>query len=97
LTDISTDTLEIGIEEGGENKKLRSVNICKYKRKFRYIHPEQVCKEYLKKYKCDIKLFSFRHPNICKWLTSKSGSKQESECDYLHITLADEELNKWKC
>ena len=43
---------------------------------------------------CKIRDCSFRHPRICKLLKSKNGCQRESDCDYLHDTLACEELNQ---
>ena len=37
-----------------------------------------------------------RHPTICKWLKSRYGCKRAEECDYLHVTLASDEVERWE-
>ena len=53
--------------ENREKCKFYNAGFCKYKLKnCRFVHPESICKEYLKSLKCEIKDCLDRHPKICK-------------------------------
>ena len=70
-------------------RNLGSVNTTIRATVHRFILPEQICKGQLEDQNC-----SLRHPRICKWLKSKNLCQRESDCDYLHDTLACKELDK---
>ena len=79
--------------------KFYNAGFCKYKlKKCRFLHPESICKEYLKNMKCELKDCVDRHPKICKWLKTKLGCQRGEEFDYLHVTLAndDREISEHK-
>ena len=51
-----------------------------------------MCKEYIKNLKCLNKDCPDRHPRVCKWWkNSRSGCKRGDECEYLHVTLANDD------
>ena len=33
-----------------------------------------------------------RHPKMCKWLKSRNGCRRNTDCDYLHVTLAEADV-----
>ena len=70
---------------------------CKYKFKCRFFHAEEVCEEFVKTQNCTKTACKDRHPKQCKWFNKGDGCKRESECKYLHVTLAHDELKSYKC
>ena len=96
VVERANDTSEDDKDTKVENRKTKKCKYfnrgyCKHKSKCRFIHPEQICEEYLEKYKCERKECSWRHPIICKWLSSRSGCTRGSDCTYLHVNLVDVE------
>ena len=68
---------------------------CKYKRGCKYFHPRDICSDYLQKGQCEIKNCMDRHPKVCKfWSKSKGGCKRDTSCDFIHVTLAQNEENR---
>lgn len=87
VTKDTTETVEKQVEIVNKmTKKCRYFNrgYCKYNKKCRFVHPEGICKEYLKSYKCERKECLDRHPKICKWERSIGGCKRSVDCQYLH-------------
>ena len=100
VNDLAKDENVVSQEETeNKTKKCKYFNrgYCKYKlKKCRFSHPKDVCKEYLEDFKCGVKDCPDRHPAVCKWLKSKYGCKRAEECDYLHVTLASDEVERWE-
>ena len=73
-------------------KKCRYFNrgYCKYKHNCKYLHPKEICKEYLVGGTCGNLQCCARHPRACKWNESNEGCKRKAECDYLHVTSASQ-------
>ena len=68
---------------------------CKYKRGCKYFHPRDICSDYLQKGQCEIKNCMDRHPKVCKfWSKSKGGCKRDTSCDFIHVTLAQNDENR---
>ena len=87
-------------------RKCRYFNggYCKYKQKCRYIHPKDICKEYIQNQKCEDKECLDRHPRECKWERSIGGCNRNEVCDYLHVrnvsvavNEASSEVWEYKC
>ena len=92
------------VEEKSINKKKDRYydrGHCKYKSKCRYSHSQDICRDYIDNQRCESKKCLFRHPKVCKWWKSKEGCKRQSGCDYLHVTLANDDLKNsvrmYKC
>ena len=51
-------------------KKWRHFNggYCKYKGRCKFVHPRELCEEYLSNMKCEVNDCPHRHPKICKWV-----------------------------
>ena len=79
---------------GKTKKKCKFFNrgFCKYSNKCRFGHPLDVCKDYLRDYKCERKECCDRHPKRCKW-DINGDCRRGSECLYLHIDKPDGEQN----
>ena len=85
-----------------KEKKCRYFNrgYCKYKKQCRYSHPKNVCEEYLKSRECGNAKCGDRHPRVCKWNDRSVGCNRKSECNYLHVTLANDDVSdhlSYKC
>ena len=82
-------------------KKCRYFNcgFCKYKRKCRYTHPKNICKDHIRNLKCETKECPDRHLKVCKWQADQHGCTWK-DCDYLHNTLGssrEAQLQEYKC
>ena len=94
---VNKDTEDNVVSEDNDKKiqrkcKFYNAGYCKYKHKrCRFLHPENICKAYLKDLNCETKNCVDRHPRMCKWLRSKYGCRRGEECEYLHVTLADDD------
>ena len=78
----------------GMKRKCRYNNRghCRYRDRCKYYHSENICKTYLEYQKCDDKSCSDRHPKVCKyWLKSRAGCLRKTSCDYIHVTLGQNE------
>ena len=65
---------------------------CKYKYGCRYIHPRDICMNYLDSGKCGLKDCADRHPKVCKiWAKGRAGCKRDDVCDFLHVTLVQQD------
>ena len=91
------------ISDKVKNKKIKKCRYynrgyCKYKSKCRYNHPKDVCKEYLENKNCEKHDCCDRHPRHCKWHGSEVGCNRQVECEYLHVTMVDDddEVNSHK-
>ena len=72
--------------------KFFNSGFCKYKDKScRFVHPKKRCKEYLKSLTCGYRDCPDRHPKICKWQSDRTQCKRGEECEYLHVTLANDD------
>ena len=85
-----------------KRKKCRYFNrgYCKYKDKCRYMHPKNICTEYLQSMKCETRDCLGRHPKTCKWWSKQDGCTRGSECGYLHVMCEDKteaKSEKFKC
>ena len=73
-------------EEKIENKQIMckyyNRGYCKNKTRCRYVHPQNVCKIFLKDGKCCVRDCSSRHPKKCKYF--KQGCNRGDRCAYLH-------------
>ena len=58
----------------------------------RYNHPDKVCESVKGDYKCENRECEMRHPKMCKWLNSRNGCRRNTDCDYLHVTLAEADV-----
>ena len=82
------------IVKQGMKRKCRYNNRghCRYRDRCKYYHSESICKIYLENKKCDDKSCMDRHPKVCKyWLKNRSGCLRKTSCDYLHVTLVQNE------
>ena len=68
---------------------------CNYKVKgCRFLHPQEICKEYMESLKCEKAECRDRHPKMCKYLKYRGGCKRGIECDFLHVTpVSDDGIN----
>ena len=76
-------------------KKCRYFNRghCRYREKCRFNHPKDICKKYIDCGKCELKNCSDRHTKACKfWSKSNMGCKRNDLCDFLHETLASDDV-----
>jgi antitoxin component YwqK of YwqJK toxin-antitoxin module len=65
---------------------------CKYKLRCRYFHQRGICQAYFENGKCDRNNCVERHPKTCKyWLKSKEGCKRKTACNFMHVTLAQDD------
>ena len=65
---------------------------CKYRNKYRFFHPQNICKVYLESGKCVGKECSDRHPKTCRyWSRNKTGCARNFDCDFLHVTLVHDD------
>ena len=94
------------ISDKVKNKKIKkcryyNCGYCKYISKCIYKYHKDVCKEYLENKNCEKHDCCDRHPRHCKWQGSEVGCKRQVECEYLHVTMVDDddEVNshKYKC
>ena len=60
---------------------------CKYCDKCRFIHPKNICTEYLNTNKCEKKECADRHPNKSKWEETAGGCRRKHN---LHVTIAND-------
>ena len=44
-------------------------------------------KKHVETFKCTVKEYKYRHPQICKWFTKEVGCKRPN-CDFIHVTPA---------
>jgi hypothetical protein len=70
-------------------KKCRyfDTGYCKYSEKCKFIHPRDICRDYLKTNKCQKTKCKERHPKRCKWEETVSGCRRKGDCSYLHNNL----------
>ena len=83
-------TTQNGVKKG-RIKRCRYFNKghCKYREKCKFYHPKTICKNYLESGKCESTDCSDRHPKLCRfWSKNKAGCRRGSDCDFLHVTLA---------
>ena len=73
-----------------ETKRCRYYNkgFCKYEKRCRYFHPQEICQNHLDTLNCNLKGCKKRHPKVCKWFQKDVGCKREENCDFLHVTSA---------
>ena len=89
-TNDNNDKAKELVEENGINDKNRKKcryydrGFCKYNKKCRFLHPEGICQEYLKTFKCSVKECCQRHPKVCRWDQGKGGCNRGKDCLYLH-------------
>ena len=75
VNDASEDDKDTNVENRKTKKcKYFNIGFCKHKSKCRFMHPEQICEEYLEKYKCERKEFSLRH------LKNTGAANMEYKC-----------------
>ena len=103
-SDIVTEN-DVDKVKNKRTTKFRYFNTgyCKYCDKCRFIHPKNICTEYLNTNKCEKKECADRHPKKCKWEETAGGCRRKSECNYLHATIAkdvhtmDATIKEYKC
>ena len=94
--EVSEEIIELPNDVKKANRtKCRFYNrgFCKHKIKCRYLHPENICKEYLETQTCGEKQCCERHPKLCKWFIRSEGCKQQN-CAYLHCEKNKKEYEK---
>ena len=101
---LSCDPNKMGTTNNNErrsfDKKIRKCRYydrgyCKYKCDCNYFHSKNICKDYLENGKCENKSCMERHPKVCKfWLKSRAGCKRDAACDFLHVTLAQQDKKR---
>ena len=102
LKEVQKD-IDESVNDAGKNEKKMKIcryfnrGYCKYKNKCRFVHSQNICEEYLKNEKCGAKVCTDRHPKKCRWIKTNVGCRRVSECEYLHVTLACNERESFKC
>ena len=95
---LKKTTSEVGVVRNAKKCRYFNRGYCKYKHKCKYLHPKEMCREYLVSGTCGNVECCKRLPRVCKWIESNEGCKRNSECDYLHVTIANEENSPgYKC
>ena len=86
-------------EKQSKTKPCRYYNrgFCKYRNRCKFLHSNNICAKYLETQKCDFKNCEDRHPKHCKWFNSNVGCRRSMECQYLHVKVAQRELESYKC
>ena len=102
----SNDALEkenVDVVSKSKRKKCRYFDrgYCKFTNKCRYSHTEDICNSYRNNQKCAGRDCPYRHPKVCKWVTSSRGCVREN-CVYLHTGFTEEKENvnilcEYKC
>ena len=97
INSAATDTsvkacgeVEEVVSDKKKRKKCRYFNwgYCKYTNKCRFVHPLDICRDYLRDNKCERIECGDRHPKRCKWEQSERGCQRGIGCLYLHSTSA---------
>ena len=81
-------------EASGKAEKVKKIKcryfnkgFCKYRKKCRYLHPKNICSDYVTNAKCLQTTCEDRHPEMCKFWGGTSKCKRNESCDFLHATF----------
>ena len=86
---LKKQTSEFGVVRNAKKCRYFNRGYCKYKHNCKYLHPKEICKEYLVSGTCGNVECCERHPRVCKWIESNGRCKRNSEYDYLRVTIAN--------
>ena len=66
--------------------RFNNTGFCKYRNECRFRHSENVCENFLRDGRCEMKQSCpSRHPKTCKyWKREPKGCKRKENCKYLH-------------
>ena len=90
----SVDVEEVVSEKKRKRCRYFNRGFCKYLNKCRFVHPLDICGDYLRDDKCERRECCDRHPKRCKWDNSDKGCRRGNECLYLHTTINETEEDK---